>query len=328
MAAVPNISGIDGLMALSRREGGDIRPTLLRVLTDLYVQTTVHTEDEERQYVELASRLLREVGAEMRAAVRDRLSSYGAAPLALVQQLALDAAEVTSETAPAQQGGPAPVPAAVEPNPEAAADIAPAASAPAPPPVLTMRPADAAELSEMFFAASAHSRRLILRSLHNAPLKPAARITSRRLGRALENLEQAAFVGDAGIFATELGNILMLPTRLAERITNDESGEALACALRALHMPLPVFERILLFLDPELGKSVERVYRLSRLYETLSERSSLIMLAAFRGATAAAVRARYAPLLHDDERTRARSSLAGRPAVAPRADDGRRSARG
>ena len=31
--------GFDGLMTLSRREGVDVRPTLLRVLTDLYVQT-------------------------------------------------------------------------------------------------------------------------------------------------------------------------------------------------------------------------------------------------------------------------------------------------
>jgi hypothetical protein len=40
--------GFDGLMTLSRREGVDIRPTLLRVLTDLYVQTSAHSDDEER----------------------------------------------------------------------------------------------------------------------------------------------------------------------------------------------------------------------------------------------------------------------------------------
>ena len=43
-------------MSLSRREGVDIRPTLLRVLTDLYVQTSAHSADEERQFVELTSR--------------------------------------------------------------------------------------------------------------------------------------------------------------------------------------------------------------------------------------------------------------------------------
>jgi hypothetical protein len=51
MTNLPMFPGFDGLMTLSRREGVDIRPTLLRVLTDLYVQTSAHTDDEERQYL-------------------------------------------------------------------------------------------------------------------------------------------------------------------------------------------------------------------------------------------------------------------------------------
>ena len=46
MTAAPLFPGFDGLMTLSRREGVDIRPTLLRVLTDLYVQARSHTADE------------------------------------------------------------------------------------------------------------------------------------------------------------------------------------------------------------------------------------------------------------------------------------------
>ena len=57
-------------MTLSRREGVDIRPTLLRVLTDLYVQTNAHSADEERQFVELTSRLIEQVDDATRAAVR------------------------------------------------------------------------------------------------------------------------------------------------------------------------------------------------------------------------------------------------------------------
>ena len=57
MTAAPLFPGFDGLMTLSRREGVDIRPTLLRVLTDLYVQTNAHTDDEVRQFVELTSLL-------------------------------------------------------------------------------------------------------------------------------------------------------------------------------------------------------------------------------------------------------------------------------
>jgi len=63
---------------------------------------------------------------------------------------------------------------------------------------------------------------------------------------------------------------------------------------------------------------VNDVYRLSRLYDRLSERSALIMLAAWRGSTLAVTRAKYRPTLYDDERHRARSAPAQtRPAVQP-----------
>ena len=80
MTAAPLFPGFDGLMTLSRREGVDIRPTLLRVLTDLYVQASAHSADEERQFVELTSRLIEEVDDATRAAVRARLAIYPATP--------------------------------------------------------------------------------------------------------------------------------------------------------------------------------------------------------------------------------------------------------
>jgi hypothetical protein len=56
----------------------------------------------------------------------------------------------------------------------------------------------------------------------------------------------------------------------------------------------------------------------SRLYDRLSERSALIILAAWRGSTMAVTRAKYRPALYDDERYRARSAAAQtRPAVQP-----------
>ena len=45
---------LDSLVDLACRDGVDVRPTLLRVLTDLYVQRPVHSAEEETQYVELA----------------------------------------------------------------------------------------------------------------------------------------------------------------------------------------------------------------------------------------------------------------------------------
>jgi hypothetical protein len=73
-------------------------------------------------------------------------------------------------------------------------------------------------------------------------------------------------------------------------------------------MPSAIFQRILLFLNPAIGSSVNTVYRLSRLYDRLSERSALIMLAAWRGSTTAVTRAKYRPGLYDDERHRVRSA--------------------
>ena len=67
MTASPLFPGFDGLMTLSRREGVDIRPTLLRVLTDLYVQAPKHSSDEQRQFVELTSRLIDQVDDATRA---------------------------------------------------------------------------------------------------------------------------------------------------------------------------------------------------------------------------------------------------------------------
>ena len=83
-------------------------------------------------------------------------------------------------------------------------------------------------------------------------------------------------------------------------------------------MPSAVFQRVLLFLKPEFGSSVHTVYRLSRLYDRLSERSALVMLAAWRGSTMAATRAKFRPSLYDDERNRARpASAQARPAAQP-----------
>src|SRR6202165_4039129 len=89
MTATPLFPGFDGLMTLSRREGVDIRPTLLRVLTDLYVQASAHSGDEERQFVELASRLIEEVDDATRAAVRARLTIYPATPAEILNKLGL-----------------------------------------------------------------------------------------------------------------------------------------------------------------------------------------------------------------------------------------------
>jgi hypothetical protein len=312
MTTPPLFPGFDGLMTLSRREGVDIRPTLLRVLTDLYVQTNAHTDDEVRQFVELTSRLIDQVDDATRAVVRARLSVYPSTPVPVMRKLGLQPPKPEQRVplaSPIPEQPPAPPPA----RPPTEAQLRMSA--------LSMQPNDAAEISAMFFSATAGERALILHNLGEAPLKPAARITAARTARALETLEMAAFAADIENFTLELGEALILPARIAAQVVNDPGGEPLACAMKALDMPGAVFQRVLLFLNPEFGASVNNVYRLSRLYDRLSERAALIMLAAWRGATVAVTRAKYKPALYDDERQRARSAPAQtRPAVQPGAD--------
>ncbi len=304
MSAAPVIPGLDGLMTLSRREGVDIRPTLLRVLTDLYVQAKAHSADEERQFVELASRLIDQVDDATRAAVRARLSVYPATPGELLGKLSLRRTDPDQQLPVAAEiAGPPSPPLPVQPPTEA--QLRMAAS-------LAMRPNDAAEITDMFFAATASERVQILQNIVQTPLKASARIPAARAARAIEILEMAAFAEDIENFAREVGEALILPSRIAEQVVNDPGGEPLACAARALNMPSPAFQRVLMFLNPALGSSVHYVFRLSRMYDRLSERTALIMLAAWRGSTMAVARAKYRPSLYDDERHRARSTSAER----------------
>jgi hypothetical protein len=314
MTQQPFFPGFDGLMTLSRREGVDIRPTLLRVLTDLYVQASVHNEDEARQFVELASRLIDEVDDATRAAVRARLSIYPGTPLQIMRKLGLKPA-APDHRLPVAREIPAPPVASPPPRvvgqPPSEAQLRMAST-------LSMQPRDAAEISDMFFGATAGERALILHNLSDTPLKASPRIPGPRAARAIETLEMAAFAADLENFTLELGEALILPSRVAAQVVSDPGGEPLACAARALDMPGAVFQRVLLFLKPEFGESVNQVYRLSRLYDRLSERSALIMLAAWRGSTMAVTRAKYRPGLYDDERARARpTSIQTRPAVQP-----------
>src|SRR4030088_717230 len=291
--------GFDGLMTLSRREGVDIRPTLLRVLTDLYVQANAHSGDEERQFVELTSRLIEQVDDATRAAVRARLAIYPLTPAEVLSKLGLkpaspDAQMPVAPEIPASPSAPPPAKTLSEAQLRMASN-------------LSMQPKDAAEINAMFSRASASERALILHNLKDTPLKASVRIPVARAKRAIEILEMAAFAADLENFTLELGETLILPARVAAEVVNDPGGERLACAMKVLDMPSPVFQRVLLFLKPEFGSSVNTVYRLSRLYDRFSERSRFIILAAWRGSTMAVTRAKFRPALYDDERHRARS---------------------
>jgi uncharacterized protein (DUF2336 family) len=78
---------IDSLVDLACRDGVDVRPTLVRVLTDLYVQRPTHSAEEEIQYAELALRLIDSVDARTRATIAEKLRHYPKAPAAVLHKL-------------------------------------------------------------------------------------------------------------------------------------------------------------------------------------------------------------------------------------------------
>ena len=292
-------SPLDGLMHLAQREGVDIRPTLLRVLTDLYVQSPKHSLAEQQQYSELATRLIADVDDKTREIVRTRLSAHPDAPQAVLELLA------------------------VQPLPPQGKDDAPAETATAPSAEASDTPrveAASSPLAQRFMDAGSAERIEILCALEDSPLLSAPRPEPFRAGRAIAVLERASFASDQPAFITELTEALSLPPELGARIVADASGEPLACAAKALGMPDDVFQRVLIFLKPEWGHSALAVFRLARLFEALNEHAALVMLAAWRGAAAERPRAKHQPTLYDDERRRARlvASTSVQPGSAPR----------
>ena len=196
---VRDIFGLEGLAELGSRNGVDMRPTLLRVLTDLYVHRLSHSPGEERHYSELALRLLEAVDAPTRVAVARRFARYPSPPLRVLQWLSRDLPEVAAElrTHPLLQPGAraeaaharsaAPMPAAEDPTASAVKHRAVAA--------YSLDLAIAEELNEGFFAANAEERRLILLNLHVVAPLAAGRTEVLRDQSVSRRLEEAALSG-------------------------------------------------------------------------------------------------------------------------------------
>jgi Uncharacterised protein conserved in bacteria (DUF2336) len=272
---------LDTLVDLACRDGVEIRPILLRVLTDLYVQKQSHSADEEAQYVELSLRLIEAVDAPTRSAVATRLSTYPNAPVAVLRRLLELAAEAGAASAPA---------------------IAPAAKH---------------DLAGEFFAANANDRRLILTSLEAVGL-PVPRRAAPAVSEVIRRLETAALQRNPGEFARMLERALGISHWIAERVTRDNSGEPLMVAAKVLGMPAAVFQRVLMFLNPSVGQSVERVFELSRLYDEIQPAAAERMVAIWREASAAR-RPNHTPAYWDDKQRSARAAAAPTArTVAPR----------
>jgi hypothetical protein len=330
----PTLSSLNGLADIGLRSGVDMRPTLIRVLTDLYVQKLTHTADEERHYTELALRLLDGVDMPTRAAVAVRLAKHLSPPLRVIQYLVNDLPEVAAPLRgharlrqPAQPAEPAPPPMATAPAVEDAAPIeSPPQEAPIEhEPVTDLRGAmdsiTAAELNDVFFTAAEHERRLILLNLHvAAPLSPGQVVVLRDPGIG-QRLETAALGNHREDLAKQLAEALRIPREQARRIVRDDHGEPIVVAVKALGISRDVVYRLLMFVNPAVGHSVERVHALAMLYDEITAQAAEGMVAIWQALrNEARANAIHQPLFWNDERSRARPAAAParRPLAAPR----------
>jgi hypothetical protein len=164
--------------------------------------------------------------------------------------------------------------------------------------------------------ATSAERRAMLASLDDEIAAP-ARPQPDRAHEACARLETAALERRPEDFAEQIELALGLSPADAWRIVADEDGEPLLVAAKALAMPSPVLLRILLFLNPLIGQSVQRVFYLAQLYDRLTSAAALRIVATLRETAPATRRAAHRPMLWDDDADRGRRAAlesARRPA--------------
>jgi hypothetical protein len=309
-----SLSGFEGLTDIGLRDGVDMRPTLLRVLTDLYVQKLTHTAAEERHYGELAMRLLDSVDVKTRAAVAARLAHHLSPPARVIERLADDLPEVAAALRaerPARASSAAESASSLTSIPETfipeTERVAPTAGI----------GADvASELNELFFAADANERRLILRNLDIVTSLPTGRggiANDPTIGR---RLEAAALARKREDFNGELARSLRISREQAQRIATDELGEPIVVAAKALGIPRDLLHRILLFVNTAVGHSVERVHTLVELYDEMRPQAAVDLITiwqALDGSKADPAAPAHQPLLAGERKAAHPAASAQRP---------------
>jgi len=272
---------VDSLVDLACRDGVDVRPTLARVLTDLYVQRPSHSGEEETQYVELVLGLIDSVDEKTRAAITAKLRQYPEAPVAVLQRLD----NLAAAKAPADENG--------------------------------------EDLLDLFFSSAPDERRLILMNL-DVVADPTRRRPAPSEGELIRRLERAALRRNPSEFSRVLARALNISRELAERISFDDSGEPVIVVAKVLGMKTDVLQRILLFLNPVVGRSVPRIFELCQLYVELSSAAAEHMLAIWQ-VNPARLQPQHETVYWDDEHRGARPSGAERThaGVQPNPQSGR-----
>ena len=153
---------------------------------------------------------------------------------------------------------------------------------------LSMQPKDAAEISEMFSRASASERAAILHNLHDT--------AAAGLGANSRRARQARH-RDAGdgrvrrrhreLHAGARRDPDLAVRGLPRRWSTIPAASRWPAPPRRWTCRARCFSACCCFSSPNSACRCTTVYRLSRLYDRLSERSALVMLAAWRGSTMA-----------------------------------------
>jgi len=253
MRDAPDVPNLNSLVELGRRDGVDIRPTLLRVMTDLYVQKAKHSEQEDQQFTELALRLFDLVDTQTRATVAGKIAACPTAPAEVRRHVLKDQSQSVATPAERPPTG-----------------------------LFSGATAAASELNELFFSAEAEERRLILLNLAYAPLMPATPMNAAAARDTIQRLEAAALGHHGEVFIRELERALSISREHARRLMEDASGEPVVVVAVALGMPADVLQRILLCLKPAISESIRRIHELALLHEDMETDSALRLIAVWQ----------------------------------------------
>ena len=123
-----------------------------------------------------------------------------------------------------------------------------------------------------------------------------------------ERLENAALSRNREAFAQHLAQALQISRPQAHRLADDELGDPIVTAAKALDIRRDVLYRILLFVNVAIGHSVERVHALALLFDELTVQAAEHMVAIWQALPKVKRPSeRHHPLFWDDDDARSRS---------------------
>ena len=278
-------------------------------LVDMFVRGEGrHRPTELAQFEALMLHFLTKIDPFSRAVVAQKLAPCASLPTSILELLAFDRDEVaepvlmSAPLLPPQiieailQSGSAALRACLDrrhTQPEAKATTARALSEPsvlvaeAPKAEVAHEPeaqrpphGGLASSSQAFFDASPTDRQATLRHLSEVSEGEVPAPMSRD---RLEALLRLLTLRDHDGVAQILTDVLVLPLPLTRRMIDDPHGEALVIAGRVMGLEEAQFLRLVLLANPQVGRVVDRVYRLRALYRQVSPQAAVKLVTSWRG---------------------------------------------